>query len=158
MSRPPLVDLARSTPTSTSTSSTPSSSTTCIFSEQQGCCCVASSSHNIVVRVYALPLHLHRHHLCIDDCVAQSLLRHPSAQGLRPADWVFVIELPLPASSLRPARRRVFSRIASSSSSTTTRLGPSPLYAWYWQHRRVLSSPTRCWIWQIQLRLGAQAA
>jgi hypothetical protein len=33
------------------------------------------------------------------------LLRHPSAQGLRPADWVHIIELPLPAPSLSPARR-----------------------------------------------------
>jgi len=128
-----------------------------IFSEQQGCCYVASSGCSTAARVSASPLHLHYRHLCIDDCAAQSLLRHPSAQGLCLADWVFVIELPLPASSLRPARLRVFSHIVSSSSSTTTRLGPSPLYARYWQHRRVLSSPMRCWIWQIQLRLGAQA-
>jgi len=42
-----------------------SPSTTCIFSEQQGCCCVASLGHSTVVHVYASPLHLHRHHLCV---------------------------------------------------------------------------------------------
>jgi hypothetical protein len=149
LSHPPLIDLVCSTMVSTLTSSTPSPSTTCIFPEQHGCCCVASSAHNTAIRVYAFPLHLHRRHLCIDDYAAQSLLRYPSTQGLRPTDWVFVIELPLSTSSLRPARRNIFSRIASSLSSTITRLGPSPLYAWCSQHRRVLSSSTRCWIWKI---------
>jgi hypothetical protein len=38
--------------------------------------------------------------LCINDYAAQSLPRHLSTQGLHPADRVFVIEPPLPASSL----------------------------------------------------------
>ena len=66
---------------------------------------VASSGCSTAARVSASPLHLHHRPLCIDDCTAHSLLRHPSAQGLRPADWVFVIELPLPAPSLSHARR-----------------------------------------------------
>lgn len=69
------------------------------------CCRVASSGCSTAARVSASPLHLHHRPLCIDDCTAHSLLRHPSAQGLRPADWVFVIELPLPAPSLSHARR-----------------------------------------------------
>jgi len=77
----------------------------CIFSEQRGCCYVASSGHSTVTRVFASPLHLHRRPLCIDDCAVQSLPRHASAQGRRPADRVFVIELPLPTPSLSPARR-----------------------------------------------------
>jgi len=54
-----------------------------------------------------------------------------------------------------PMRLLSHSRTASSSSSTTTStaspwLGHSTLYARYWQHRRVLSSPMRCWDWQTQ--------
>ena len=94
----------------------------CSLIEPQHCCpcvrfAVASPS----------PSSVHRR-LCCAIPAAPSV-----CTGLRP-DWVFVIELPVPASSLRPTRRRVFSRIASSLSSTTTWLGPSPLYAWYWQH------------------------
>ena len=54
-----------------------------------------------------------------------------------------------------PMRLLSHSRTASSSSNTTTSttspwLGPSTLYARHWQHRRVLSSPMRCWDWQTQ--------
>ena len=127
-SHPLLVNLVRSTLTP---------STTRIFSEQKGYYCVASSGHSTAVRVSASPLRLYRRHLCIYNRVAQSLLCHPSTQGLRSADWVFVIKLPLPVSSLRPACRRVFYRIASSLSSSTTWLGPPPLYA-----RLDLANPT----------------
>jgi hypothetical protein len=68
-------------------SSTPLSSTMRIFSKQWGCCCAATSGHSTAARVFASSLHLHCRPLCIDDCAAKSLLRHMSAQGLRPADW-----------------------------------------------------------------------
>ncbi|KAG0513154.1 hypothetical protein BDA96_10G077200 [Sorghum bicolor] len=60
-------------------------------------------------------------------CASTTMLRHP-CYAIR-LHKIFIIELSLPVSSLRPARRCVFSWIASSSSSTTTQLGP--LYAWY---------------------------
>ena len=123
-----------------------------MFSEQQGCCCVASSGRSTAVSVSTSPLHLHRRHLCIDDCAAQSLLCHPSAQGLRSANWVFIIELLLPTSSLRPARRRVFYRIASSSSSTTTQLA-SPSFV-----RSVLATPTYAFVLDALLDLGNPTA
>jgi hypothetical protein len=50
----------------------------------------------------------HRHPCPLRHCIyitVQSLLHHPSAQGLCPVDWVFVIEPPLPAPSLSPAHR-----------------------------------------------------
>jgi len=61
-------------------------------------------------------------------CASTTMLRHLSTHGLRPADWVFVIELPLPTPSLSHARRSHHS------------------CRWYWQHQCVLLSPTRCWV------------
>jgi hypothetical protein len=64
-------------------SSTPLLSTTRIFSEQQGCCCVASSGRSTAACVSASPLHLHRLHLCIDDCAAPSVCTRSSSSSCR---------------------------------------------------------------------------
>ena len=69
------------------------------------CCRVASLGRNTAARVSASPLHLYRRPLCIDECVVQSLMRHSSAQDLRLANWVFIIEMLLPVPSLSPTRQ-----------------------------------------------------
>lgn len=98
----------------------------------------ASSGPSTVVCVSASPLHLHHRLLCLDDCAAQSLLRHPSAQGVCPADWVFVIELPLPAPSLSPTRRAPPRVVAEPYSPTC----PLPHCFFFVQHNHMVGAPS----------------
>jgi hypothetical protein len=105
--------------------------------------------HFVVASTSPSPVH---RQLCCAIFVAPSVCTRSSS-----TDWVLVIELPLPAPSLSPVRGPPPCVVTEPCSPTHPLphcffiqhnhawLGPSPLYARYWQHQRVLSSPTTCW-------------